>query len=1622
MVKTRMTALIALLTLLLLAVSLNADGRNSYKIKSYIDENGEVVNVYRYAGFPPKELPAVNDGIVKGGDPKATFTLSNVPSYTWCYGCTATSAAIMAAYYDNFGSPTIYTGPANGGVAPQTNTVWQTASQPDTDQCPLAASKNGVDGRSTRGHGDDYWTGYLDEATDPYYGAWAEHNHEVGQRAAADFMGTNQWYNWENADGSTSIWSSAGGVYDYTGAEGSTPANRDGIHGVRLFYEAIPRTIVGTDTTFITVDKNFTRTITGYDDPDDDPDMGPATGGYEFSMYKESIDAGRPVFIQVEGHSMIGLGYDDSTTPPTLYLRDTWDTQTSPTAHSMRWGQTYSNMQHYAISEIVLGTECYWAAPENIFALNNNRNVTVSWDDPSKGTKNMSYIVYRDGTQIATGVTATSYVDSGASDGTHYWSVKAYYIDDSFTSYMSKVAYAYVSISVTSFTDTFENTWAGQWVMDPTTGGWGRDTQYKYAGTYSLSDSPAANYVDNTDQYSLGGGWVGYKAEVAPGLNFSAAADATCTFYLRYLIEESFDYLHFQACDDGITWETLKTWSSEASTAWNLETISLGLFAGNSNVRFRFILVTDPGYNAAGTNIDNFNITPSSVDSSAPYVYYTKEKDWYSPVADGFEINTEITDFTGIDYARVLYKVNGGSETQANPTSVNGSSYFWKLPVQNPGDMIEFRFDVRDTYSPANQAYKGPYYYVEGLHQKYDYATVSYYTEVVTTTAQYDQKSYAVQFSSFYDDVCGAVVRGYDDQSQPDDNENMLINVWADNSGLPGAALITPLSFNNPATLSDTNAWGYVDLSGYTALDSLAGDYYIGFECGNNLGAASTVTRTTMTQTGEAGEFDFGRAYIQYYTLAGSGLTWEQSVGYNHHIRCITTNYGVTPGTIDPSPGALSETLAPDNTSSKTLNVGNSGGFSLDYTASIEYNGIAGGGTVDEETFASGTGDYTASGTVTWTNAATYDGGNLNGSNMVYVLSATTVGTKYGYLASQVMDLSSYSAANISFEQKLTAGTQGIGTCYVEASNDGSNWTSIYTNNTAIGAWGTPDVQNLSVPAQFLTNTARFRFNFTTGRRRGYWAIDNATVTGSVPFSWMTLDGGSTTSGTVAAAGSDPITVGFNSAGLTDGTYTANIRLNSDYSNESVFVELEVTSAAPPAAPSLTSPANASNLVDITPYFDWSTVADATAYNIVVDNNSDYSSPEIDTEVASSNYQETVNMATGTYYWKVRSKNAGGYSSFTGTWSVNIQSPVATPSVANLAGAALQDATDSDTFNITNDGNATLNYTISAEYVTSKADLTLLTNDFSAGLGWTASDYLVWAQSSDLTYDLDGTAYGRLAADPDDDPNGSAAGVLTSPVFDGTTSYEVWIDFDQFSNLLTSSCLVDYTIDGTNWINVYTNTTSIGASGAPDHQRIKLPTTSATMQVRFRANMKNQSGSHWNIDNIVVEGLNPANYGWLSVLPASGSINASASTQFTATYDATGMDAGTFNANIVIASNDQYEPTQYIPVEFVVTSGTVIPGVPSNIVTSIVSGNIFIQWDDAADAETYDIYTSADPYGTYTLLTNVGVSEYTYTGTESKMFFQIVSKNSTKDSPENIEVKAIKKRTVKDIKLDESGR
>ena len=69
---------------------------------------------------------------------------------------------------------------------------------------------------------------------------------------------------------------------------------------------------------------------------------------------------------------------------------------------------------------------------------------------------------------------------------------------------------------------------------------------------------------------------------------------------------------------------------------------------------------------------------------------------------------------------------------------------------------------------------------------------------------------------------------------------------------------------------------------------------------------------------------------------------------------------------------------------------------------------------------------------------------------------------------------------------------------------------------------------------------------------------------------------------------------------------------------------------------------------------------------------------------------------------------------------------------------------------------------------------------------------------------------------------------------------------------------------------------------------------------------------------------------------------------------------------------------------------------PSNLVTSISTGNLIIDWDVSTDATGYDVYSSDDPFGTFTFVTTVGTNQYTVAADQAKLFYYIVATNATK--------------------------
>ncbi|MBK7214986.1 MAG: hypothetical protein IPH88_17190 [Bacteroidales bacterium] len=315
----------------LMAGFLNAYSQNeknlseTYITSRFISPTGVEINEVIVPGSPPEiyRSPVCS--------PSSTAVLiDSVPAYSWSFGCSNTTAAMQAGYFDNHGYPDLYTGISNDGMAPLDNTMWGTVTinGETRNQCPISASMLGLEERQSRGHVDDFWIIYRNYGPDPYLvNNWSRH---ADEDCTGDFMGTNQSIYW-NADGNTRFFMIPDGapLFDYTGNE---PSRRDGCHGLRLYYESAGYEVV----------ENFTQLIQG---------MYGNSNGFTFQMFREEIDNQRPVMLQLNGHSMLGLGYDSLAN--IVYLHDTWDYD----LHQMPWGGSYAGMAQWGVTVLRLQSE-----------------------------------------------------------------------------------------------------------------------------------------------------------------------------------------------------------------------------------------------------------------------------------------------------------------------------------------------------------------------------------------------------------------------------------------------------------------------------------------------------------------------------------------------------------------------------------------------------------------------------------------------------------------------------------------------------------------------------------------------------------------------------------------------------------------------------------------------------------------------------------------------------------------------------------------------------------------------------------------------------------------------------------------------------------------------------------------------------------------------------------------------------------------------------------------------------------------------------------------------------------------------------------------------------------------
>jgi len=249
--------------------------------------------------------------------------------YDWWHGCSATSAGMVMGHYDREGySGGTYDNLVPGGVAElSTHGVadWSALVQ------PAIASVE---------HCNDFYSGDLTNGgTSPPGGAYGVSGDDVPQpwhsfNCIADFMGTSQDA-CGNSNGSTTFYYFTNGdPFTADNAVTYSVQDQSGMYGLREYLE-----YCGYEDETL-----YNQYIQGVGS---DP-----AKGFTLAQYQAEIDAGRPVLIHVEGHTMCGVGYDDNN-PSTIYLNDTW----TPGPHTMTWGGSYSGLGHLGVTVLEITPE-----------------------------------------------------------------------------------------------------------------------------------------------------------------------------------------------------------------------------------------------------------------------------------------------------------------------------------------------------------------------------------------------------------------------------------------------------------------------------------------------------------------------------------------------------------------------------------------------------------------------------------------------------------------------------------------------------------------------------------------------------------------------------------------------------------------------------------------------------------------------------------------------------------------------------------------------------------------------------------------------------------------------------------------------------------------------------------------------------------------------------------------------------------------------------------------------------------------------------------------------------------------------------------------------------------------
>ncbi|MFW6061553.1 MAG: hypothetical protein ACOC93_01970, partial [Planctomycetota bacterium] len=247
------------------------------------------------------------------------YTLADeVPAYLWYFGCSPTAASMLAGYYDGQAS---YEDLIPGDASTQTDAVFETIASSGDGEYAIGSDGSTMvtltPGTPGTGHIPDY--AFFDGVDDSQLGTEVEP--DLSEQAVRESWGVQPHADDSMADFLETSWSVHGLNMGWTATSNIAP-------GIEEFFEA----------------QGYTAEAQQYIM---DPWL-PSESVLNWEMYKDEIDAGRPMLLGVDSdgdgisdHSVVGIGYDTDTGEYAMY--DTWTEDVrweswEPTQWGTPWG------------------------------------------------------------------------------------------------------------------------------------------------------------------------------------------------------------------------------------------------------------------------------------------------------------------------------------------------------------------------------------------------------------------------------------------------------------------------------------------------------------------------------------------------------------------------------------------------------------------------------------------------------------------------------------------------------------------------------------------------------------------------------------------------------------------------------------------------------------------------------------------------------------------------------------------------------------------------------------------------------------------------------------------------------------------------------------------------------------------------------------------------------------------------------------------------------------------------------------------------------------------------------------------------------------------------------------